>query len=467
MANQFDLVVIGGGPGGYVAAIRAAQLGLKTGIVDKRSSLGGTCLNIGCIPSKALLDSSEHYYQAKHKLSEHGIEIGAIKLNFAKMMERKNDVIKQSIQGIDFLMTKNNITRFEGVASFKDSTHITITKDKDTKTVHSKHFIIATGSEPIGLPFAPFDGKRIISSTEALELKSVPQHMIIVGAGVIGLEIGSVYARLGTTITVIEFMDTITPSMDRELSQALQKILEKSNFHFHLKSKVSAIKVVKDSVQISASLHSGEMMQFQGDYALVAIGRRPYTQDLNLDAAGVKTDKGGRIQTNSHLQTDCETIYAIGDVIAGAMLAHKAEEEGMVAAEIIAGQKSEINYNTIPGVIYTWPEVACVGQTEEQLKAATIKYNTGKFYFRASGRARAAGDFDGFVKMLADAKTDEILGVHMIGPRCSDLIAEAVVAMEYKASAEDIGRISHAHPTFSEPIKEAALMATANRAIHC
>ncbi len=466
MSNTFDLIIVGGGPGGYVAAIRAAQLGKKVALVEKNSSLGGTCLNVGCIPSKALLDSSELYHLAQKKFSVHGIELENLKVNLPKMMERKNQVVENTVKGIDYLMKKNKIERFTAIGSMVDP-HTVKCQGEDKETLlQGKHIILATGSEPTPLPFAPFDGKRIISSTEALCLPKVPENLLVVGGGVIGLELGSVYARLGTKVTVIEFLDSIIPTMDRELGKALQKSLKKIGFTFHLSTKVTSIEGKDNFVQITAENKAGEKLSFSGDYALVSIGRRPYTKSLNLEAVGVNLDKQGRIVVNEHLQTSQPHIYAIGDVVTGPMLAHKAEEEGVSVAERIAGKKPHLNYNTIPGVVYTWPEVASVGKTEEELKDAGISYKTGNFPFKASGRARAAEDTDGFIKVLADSKTDEILGVHMIGPRCADLITEAVVAMEYRASAEDIGMIVHPHPTFSESFKEAALMATGNRALH-
>jgi dihydrolipoamide dehydrogenase len=467
MPDQFDIIVVGGGPGGYVASIRAAQLGFNVAIVEKRKGLGGTCLNIGCIPSKALLDSSELFHQATHNFTHHGIDISSIKLNLKQMMARKDDVVNATVTGVDYLMKKNKITRFEGAGTFVDQNTIQIDDGKNKSTITGKYIIIATGSEPAPLSFAPFDDKHILSSTEALSLKEVPNHLIIIGGGVIGLEIGSIYGRLGAKVSVIEFLPSIIPAMDAQIARTLQKSLRALNFRFHLSTKVTAVKPGKNGVTtVSAEDKKGEKLSFTGDVVLVSIGRRPYTSGLNLDTVGIKTERSGCIKTNKNLQTDCDNIYAIGDVVAGPMLAHKAEEEGVAVAEFIAGEKPEINYDVIPGVIYTWPEVASVGKTEEELKKASIAYNVGSFPFKASGRARALGDLDGFIKVLSDSKTDEILGVHMIGPRCSDMIAEAVVAMEFKATAEDIGRICHPHPTFTESLKEASLMATANRALH-
>ncbi len=465
--EKFDVVVIGSGPGGYVAAIRCAQLGMKTAIIERYSTLGGTCLNVGCIPSKALLDSSEHFYAAQHSFKTHGIEIASIKLNLAQMIKRKAEVVKQTCDGINFLMKKNKITVFTGHGSFVDKNKIEITKaDASKEQIEAAKTIIATGSKPISLPGIEIDKKRIITSTEALELKEVPKHLIIVGGGVIGLELGSVYARLGAKVSVVEYADAIIPTMDRTLSKELQKSLTKLGFEFFLSHKVSRAANEGKAVTVFAEDASGKIIDFKGDYCIVALGRKPYTFNLGLEMAGVTCDAKGKIEVNEQLQTSVEGIYAIGDVVKGAMLAHKAEEEGTFVAEVIAGQKPHINYNLIPGVVYTWPEVAAVGFTEEQLKADGRKYKVGVFPFKASGRARASMDTDGLVKVLADAETDEILGVHMIGPRVADMIAEAVVAMEFRASAEDISRMSHAHPTFTESFKEACLDATEKRAIH-
>ena len=466
--EKFDVTIIGGGPGGYVAAVRCAQLGMKTALIEKYASLGGTCLNVGCIPSKALLDSSEHYYNAVHHFEEHGIDVKAPKVNIKQMIERKRGVIKMTVDGINFLMKKNKITVLTGVGSFVTKNTIEVTAADGTKTtVETAKTIIATGSKPSSLPGIEIDKKRVITSTEALELQEVPKHMVIIGGGVIGLELGSVYARLGSKITVVEFMDRIIPGMDGALSKELQRVLKKNlSFEFLLKHKVTGVKGAAKDVTITALNAKDEPIELKADYCLVSVGRRPYTEGLGLDKIGVKVDNRGRIETDDHLKTNVEGIYAIGDVVKGAMLAHKAEEEGVYVAEIMAGQKPHINYNLIPGVVYTWPEVAAVGFTEEQLKEQGRKYKVGSFPFKASGRARASMDTDGFVKVLADEATDEILGVHMIGPRTADMIAEAVVAMEYRASAEDISRMSHAHPTFTESMKEACLDATGKRAIH-
>ncbi len=465
--ENFDVVVVGSGPGGYVAAIRCAQLGFKTAIIERYNTLGGTCLNVGCIPSKALLDSSEHFYNASHTFKEHGIDVGSLKVNLEQMIKRKAGVVKQTSDGISFLMKKNKITTYFGHGTFvsKDTVEVAL-NDGNKTTLSAKKFVIATGSKPIVLQGMEIDKKRIITSTEALEMKEVPKNLILVGGGVIGLELGSVYARLGAKVSVLEYADSIIPTMDKSLGKELQKSLTKIGFEFFLNHKVLEVKNKGKEVLVKASDKAGKEVQFNGDYCIIALGRKPYTENLGLDKAGVKLDDRGKVEVDENLVTSNENIYAIGDVIKGAMLAHKAEEEGVFVAEKIAGQKPHINYNLIPGVVYTWPEVAAVGFTEEQLKEKGTKYKVGNFPFKASGRARASMDTDGFVKVLADEKTDEILGVHMIGPRTADMIAEAVVAMEYRASAEDISRMSHAHPTFTESLKEACLDATAKRALH-
>jgi dihydrolipoamide dehydrogenase len=465
--NTYDVCVIGAGPGGYVAAIRCAQLGLKTVLIERYASLGGTCLNVGCIPSKALLDSSEHFYNAQHHFQEHGIDIKPPKVNIKQMIERKRGVIKTTVEGINYLMKKNKIDVLHGHARFENPHHIYIEQNQTTQTIESKYTIIASGSKPASLPGITIDKKRIITSTEALELQEVPKHMIIIGGGVIGLELGSVYARLGSKISVVEYMDRLIPAMDTALGKELQRVLKKNlGFEFYMKHKVTGAVTTGKSVTVSVETPKGDILQLEGDYCLVAVGRKPYTEGLDLAKAGISTDERGRIITDAHLKTQAPHIYAIGDVVKGAMLAHKAEEEGVYVAEQIAGQKPHINYLLIPGVVYTWPEVAGVGLTEDELKTQQRPYKSGSFPFKASGRARASMDTDGFVKVLCDAQTDEILGVHMIGPRAADMIAEAVVAMEYRASAEDIARISHAHPTFTESMKEACLDATSKRALH-
>ncbi|PRD54380.1 dihydrolipoyl dehydrogenase [Sphingobacterium gobiense] len=466
---QYDVIVIGSGPGGYVSAIRCAQLGLKTAVIEKYSTFGGTCLNVGCIPSKALLDSSEHYHNAAHNFETHGIGLSNLKLDVKKMMERKNEVISQNTAGITFLFKKNKIDTYEGVGSFIDKNTVKVTKnDNSSEELKAKNVIIATGSKPTALPFLPVDKKRIITSTEALNLAEVPKHLIVIGGGVIGLELGSVYARLGAKVSVVEYEKSIIGTMDGGLGKELQRVLKKNlGMEFFLGHKVTGASAKGKKVTVTAENPKGETISIEGDYCIVAVGRTAYTEGLGLENIGIQTEeRGNKISVNEHLETSVKGVYAIGDVVKGAMLAHKAEDEGVYVAEHIVGQKPHIDYNLIPGVVYTWPEVASVGKTEEQLKEAGLKYKSGSFSFKASGRAKASGDTDGFIKVLADAETDEILGVHMIGPRAADMIAEAVVAMEYRASAEDIGRICHAHPTFTEAIKEAALAATANRAIH-
>ena len=463
---KYDITVIGSGPGGYVAAIRCAQLGFKTALIEKYNTLGGTCLNVGCIPSKALLDSSEHFHNAVHNFKTHGIDIkGEVEVNLKQMIDRKNGVVKMTCDGIDFLMKKNKIDVYKGLGSFINKNKIKISGEQ-TEEIETDKVIIASGSKPASLTGIEIDKKRIITSTEALSMTEVPKNLIIIGGGVIGLELGSVYARLGAKVSVIEYTSSIIPTMDAALGKELQRVLRKQGFEFFFSHKVKSAKTKGKEVMITADNEKGEEVQFKGDYCLVSVGRKAYTEGLGLENIGLKTDERGRVETDAHLETSVKGIYAIGDVVKGAMLAHKAEEEGVFVAETIAGQKPHINYNLIPGVVYTWPEVAGVGATEEDLKKTGTKYKMGSFPMRALGRARASMDIDGFVKVLADAESDEILGVHMIGPRCADLIAEAVVAMEYRASAEDIARMSHAHPTYTEAMKEACLAATENRALH-
>jgi len=466
--NKFDVVVIGSGPGGYVCAIRCAQLGYKTAIIEKYNSLGGTCLNVGCIPSKALLDSSEHFHNASHTFKEHGINLSNLKVDLTQMIKRKSEVISQNVDGIDYLMKKNNIQVFNGFGSFKDKNNINIKKeDGSVETIFAEKTVIATGSKPASLPFIKVDKERIITSTEALKLKEIPKHMIVIGGGVIGLELGSVYARLGSKVSVVEYMPGIIPTMDKSLGKELQKVLKKQlNFEFHLQSKVIEVTNQGKVVVVRAEDKKGGIIELKGDYCLVSVGRSAYTENLGLENVGISVDQRGRVDIDDQCKTNVDNIYAIGDVVKGAMLAHKAEEEGVFVAEVINGQKPHIDHNLIPGVVYTWPEVAAVGKTEEELKVSSVPYKVGNFPFKASGRARASMDTDGFVKVLSHEETDEILGVHMIGPRCADLIAEAVVAMEFRATAEDIGRICHAHPTYSECFKEAALDATAKRGLH-
>ena len=462
--NKFDVVVIGSGPGGYVCAIRLAQLGFKTAIIEKYNSLGGTCLNVGCIPSKSLLDSSHHYDDVLKNVMNHGIEInGEIKLNFSKMIERKNSVVNQTVKGIDYLMDKNKISVFYGKASFVDNNSINI--DGKEKLKFDK-CIIATGSKPISLPFVKLDKERIITSTEALSLKEVPKHLVIIGGGVIGLELGQVYKRLGSEVSVIEYAEKITPFMDQDISKELLKVLKKQKINFFLSHEVYEVERNGDSVNIKAKNKNGDIVNFDSDYCLVSVGRKPYTEGLRLENVNVKTEKSGKIIIDKHFKTSEENIYAIGDVVNGPMLAHKAEEEGIAVAEILNGQKPHIDYNLIPNVIYTWPEVSSVGKTEEQLNKEEVNYKVGKFPMRALGRSRASSDLDGFVKIIADKKSDEILGVHIIGARAADLIVEGVTAMEFRASCEDISIMSHPHPTYSEAMKEAALSALDNRPLH-
>ena len=464
---DYDVTVIGSGPGGYVAAIRCAQLGFKTAIIEKYNVLGGTCLNVGCIPSKALLDSSHHYHEAEHNFATHGITINKPKVDFKQMIQRKREVIQQTTGGIDYLMKKNSIDVLTGFGSFVDKNTIKITPaNGKASEIKTDKVIIATGSKPSSLPFITVDKKRVITSTEALELKEIPKHMIVIGGGVIGVELGSVYARLGSKVTVVEFLDRIIPTMDSAMGKDLGRSLKKLGFNIKTGHKVTAVTTKGEEVIVTTENNKGEKVEIEGDYCLVSIGRRPYTDGLGLENAGVKVTDSGQIETDDHLKTNVDNIYAIGDVVKGAMLAHKAEEEGVMVAEQMAGQKPHINYNLIPGVVYTWPEVASVGQTEEQLKESGRAYKAGAFQFRALGRARASMDIDGQVKVLADKNTDEILGVHIIGARAADMIAAAVTAMEYRASAEDVSRMSHAHPTYMEAVKEACLAATDNRAIH-
>lgn len=456
---NYDVTIIGSGPGGYIAAIRCAQLGMKTAIIEKYNSLGGTCLNVGCIPSKALLDSSEHYHNAQKEFKEHGINVGDVKLDFPKMIERKATVVDQTTGGIAFLMKKNKIDVHTGLGSFKDKNTIVISGEEE-KEITTKYVIIATGSKPSSLPFIEIDKQRVITSTEALSLKELPKSMTIIGGGIIGCELGSVYARLGTEVKIIEYLDRIVTGMDHDLAKELQRAMKKHDgVEFFTSHQVTEVSTTGDSTVVTAKNKKGEEVSFEADYCLVAVGRKPYTEGLGLEKINIQTDDKGRIPVDEHLQTKVEGVYAIGDVIKGVMLAHKAEEEGVFVAETIAGQKPHINYNLIPGVVYTWPEGAGVGKLEEELKEEGIEYKVGKFPFKASGRARASNDTDGFIKVLAHKETDEILGVHMLGPRVADVIAEAVVAMEYRASAEDIGRISHAHPTFAESMRDAALAA--------
>ncbi|MEN0004827.1 MAG: dihydrolipoyl dehydrogenase [Bacteroidota bacterium] len=465
---KYDVTVIGSGPGGYVAAIRAAQLGLKTAIIERYNSLGGTCLNVGCIPSKALLDSSEHYHNAKDKFASHGIDLSDLKVNMPQMIKRKNEVVAQTVKGVEFLMKKNKIDVHYGHGSFVDAHTISVAKEDGTKEqIETDKVIIATGSKPITPAAFNYDKKRVITSTEALNIQEVPERIVIIGGGVIGLELGSVYGRLGTKVEVVEYADRIIAGMDGDCSKELMRALKKTGLKFHLKHMVTTVTAEGDKVKVGVQKRdSDKTFEIEADYCLVAIGRRAYTDNLGLENVGIPTDDKGRIEVDQHLQTNVPGIYAIGDVIKGAMLAHKAEEEGVFVAETIAGQHPHIDYNLIPGVVYTWPEVAGVGQTEEQLKEAGVPYKSGKFPFKALGRARASTDTEGMVKVLSHQATDEILGVHMVGPRTADMIIEAVALMEFRASAEDAARMSHPHPTYTEAFKEAALAATENRALH-
>lgn len=463
----YDVTVIGSGPGGYVAAIRCAQLGMKTAIIEKDPTLGGTCLNVGCIPSKALLDSSEHFHNAEKTFATHGIGTGKVKLDMPQMIKRKREVVEQTTQGIQFLMDKNKIEVIKGWGSFKDKNTILV-KDEagNTQEVKTNKVIIATGSRPSNLPGVELDGEKIITSTEALEIEKLPKEMIVIGAGVISCELGSVFARLGTEVTMLEYMDAIIPSMDKTMGKELGRALKKLGIKIQTSHKVTSVEKKGRKVEVKAENKKGEEVSFSADYCLVAIGRSAYTEGLGLENIGIETDQRGRIPVNAHLETKVEGIYAIGDVIEGAMLAHKAEEEGVFVAETIAGQKPHVNYLLIPGVVYTWPEVASVGYTEEQLKESGKAYKAGTFHYRALGRARASMDIDGLVKILADKETDEILGAHIVGARAADMIATAVTAMEFRASAEDVARMSHAHPTYMEAFREACLAATGDRALH-
>ena len=462
MSDSFDVIIIGAGPGGYVCAIRAAQLGLKVACVEKRATLGGTCLNVGCIPSKALLQSSEHFEEAKHKLAEHGIQLGSVSLDLGRMQARKSEVVGANVKGVEFLFKKNKVTWLKGAGRIVNPTTVEVAGVE----YGAKNIVIATGSESIPLKGIEVDETRIVTSTGALELTKVPEHLVVIGGGVIGLELGSVWGRLGAKVTVIEYLDRITPGMDNELSKAFERVLVKQGFKFKLKSKVTA--AVADETGVNVTIEpaaGGEAETLRADVVLLAIGRRPHIEGLGLAEVGVALDERGRVKTDAHFATSVPGIYAIGDAIAGAMLAHKAEDEGVALAEQLAGQKPHINYNAIPSVVYTWPELASVGETEEQLKARGQAYKVGKFPFTANGRARAMGDMDGFVKILADAKSDAVLGAHIMGPDAGTLIAEVALAIEFGASAEDVARTCHAHPTLSEAVKEAAL-AVDGRALH-
>jgi len=465
MSDKFQAVVIGGGPGGYVCAIRLAQLGYKTACIESRGSLGGTCLNVGCIPSKNLLNLSENYYRAKN-LSELGIEVGEVKLNLKKIMKNKDKAVNSLTKGVEFLFKKNKVTYFKGTGSFKTVNTISILDSKKKETViETQKTIISTGSVPVSLPGIEFDEEIIVSSTGALTLQKVPKKMVVVGGGYIGLEMGSVWSRLGSEVHVLEFLENITPGMDREVSKEFMKILKRQGINFHMQTKVEEIKKNTKGATVSTSSKEGKKINFDCDVVLVSVGRNPNTKNLNLESIGVELDEKQRIKTDKNFKTSIDNIYAIGDVIDGPMLAHKAEDEGIAVAENIAGQSGHVNYDTIPGVIYTTPEVASIGKTEEQLKESNIKYKIGKFSFMANSRAKAIDEAEGFVKILADEKTDKVLGAHIIGPHAGELIAEIGVAMEFGASSEDLARTCHAHPTFSEAVKEAALSVD-KRAIH-
>ena len=466
MSEKFDLIVIGGGPGGYVCAIRAAQLGLKTACVESRGTLGGTCLNVGCIPSKSLLNLSENYHKAVKDFNNQGIEIGDIKLNIDKMMSNKEKSVQILTKGVEFLFKKNKVHYIKGKGSISSTTEVTV-EDKNKKTnFKTKNIVIATGSSYSSLPNLKIDEKNIVSSTGALSFSKVPKTMVVIGGGYIGLEMGSVWSRLGTKVSVVEYLDHITPGMDKEISKEFQKILSKQGIEFKLSTKVNGVIKYGDDLKVEIIDNKSQKKDFiKTEKVLVAVGRKPFTSGLNLEKIGLKQDKFGRIETNEKLQTNIKNIYAIGDVIKGPMLAHKAEEEGIAVAEILAGQAGHVNYDVIPGVIYTSPEVAMVGKTEENLKQENISYKVGKFPFLANSRAKVNNETEGFVKILANSKTDKVLGVHIIGPHCGDMIAEMALAMEFGASAEDIARTCHAHPTHTEAIKEAAL-AVDKRPIH-
>lgn len=466
-AKEYDVIVIGSGPGGYVCAIRCAQLGMKTAIVEKYSTLGGTCLNVGCIPSKAWLDSSERYHETVHSHADHGIKVSKVELDFKKMKERVRGVVNDNVGGVAFLMKKNKIDVHQGLGSFKSANEVVVKGEKGETVLSGKKIVIATGSKPSTLPGIEIDKKVVITSTEALFLEKQPKSLVVIGGGVIGCEMASVYARLGTKVTIVEYADSLIATMDKDMGKVLTKTFKKDGIEILTGHAVSSAKTVKGKAQIVAkNLKKGEEISLDAEMCLVAVGRRPFTEGLNLEAAGVQVDERSRVVTDAHMQTNVSNIFAIGDVTKGVMLAHKAEEEGVFVAELIAGQKPHINYNLIPGVVYTWPEVAAVGATEDDLKKQGIAYKVGSFPYKASGRARASNESEGMIKVLADAKTDELLGVHMVGARCADMIAEAVLAMEFRASAEDVGRTCHAHPTYTETFKEACLAASENRALH-
>ena len=462
MSEPFDVIIIGSGPGGYVCALRAAQLGMKVGCVEKRATLGGTCLNIGCIPSKALLQSSEEFDHTRHALAQHGVLVDSVKLDLARMQARKTEVVTANVKGVEYLFRKNKVTWLKGTGRIVAPGKV----DVDGTVHETKHIVIATGSESMPLPGVAVDEQRIVTSTGGLELDHVPDHLVVIGGGYIGLELGSVWRRLGARVTVVEFLDRIVPTVDGEVARAFQRILAKQGMQFRLGTKVTAARPGNDGVTLTLEpAKGGAAEEITADIVLLSIGRRAFTQGLGLDAVGVALDERGRVKTDAHFATNVPGIYALGDVIAGPMLAHKGEDEGVAVAEILAGQAGHVNYDVIPGVVYTWPEVASVGRNEEELKAAGVAYNVGKFPFTANARARAMGDTEGFVKLLADKTTDRLLGAHIIGPDAGTLIAELAVAMEFGASAEDVARTCHAHPSLNEAVKEAALAAD-GRALH-
>jgi len=465
MADNFDLVIIGAGPGGYVCAIRAAQLGLKTALVEKRHALGGTCLNVGCIPSKALLESSELYEAARLHSAEHGVVLSEVKLDLEAMLARKGGIVKELTDGVAMLMKKNKVTVLTGRGTVTAPGKVNVSGDGPDTEVEARNICLAMGSEAIELPFLPFDGERVVSSTEALDFSSVPKRLVVIGAGAVGLELGSVWRRLGAAVTVVEMLPTITPFADKAMAKALQRSLADQGMEFRLESKVTAGKVLKNGVKLTVENATGEAEEISCDKVLVAVGRRPLTEGAGLESVGVALDEAGRVAVDDHLRTNIDGIFAIGDLVRGPMLAHKAEEEGVAVAEQLAGRPGHVNYEVIPNVVYTEPELAMVGRNEAELKEAGVEFSSGRFMFRANGRAKSLGLQDGMVKILADKETDRILGVHMVGPRVSELIAEAAVAMEFSASAEDLARTCHAHPTLSEVVKEAAL-AVDKRALH-
>jgi dihydrolipoamide dehydrogenase len=463
--SSFDLVVVGAGPGGYVCAIRAAQLGLKTALIDKRHALGGTCLNVGCIPSKALLESSEVFENARLHAAEHGVKLADVALDLETMLARKNGIVKELTDGVGMLMKKNKVTVLHGRGTLAGPGKVTVTGDSGDTEIEAKQIVLAMGSEPVELPFLPFDGELVVSSTEALDFAKVPKRMVVIGAGAVGLELGSVWRRLGAEVTVLEMLPTIAPFADKQMAKTLERALAGQGLDFRLSSKVTAGKVLKKSVKLTVESEGGESEEISCDKVLVAVGRRPYSDGAGLETAGVEVDDRGRVVVDDHLRTNIDGVWAIGDLVRGPMLAHKAEDEGMAVAESIAGHSGHVNYDAVPNVIYTEPELAMVGRTDAELKEAGIAFTTGRFQFRANGRAKSLGQQDGMVKILADKESDRILGVHMVGPRVSELIAEAVVTMEYGGSAEDLARSCHAHPTLSEVVREAAL-AVDKRAIH-